>query len=144
MSQLTHLNRSSKKKALKPASRPWRSDINKPRLDKAGRKLWWCKKVVNESPRPSICQETILAVFEKLNLPKSVDNPIPKSKEINPKRRLHYAIKRLNRHHAFQAISFHGNGNGQGIAQRRLRKAHSSGLGKQTACGFAERNGHTF
>src|SRR5260370_29639552 len=100
MYELTHLDRSSKKKANKPPSRLWASDINKPRWDKAGRKLWCGKKVVNESPRPSICQETILAVFEKLNLPKSVDSPIPKSKEINPNRRLHDEIKRLNRHHA--------------------------------------------
>src|SRR5258707_15584790 len=133
MSELTRLDRSSKKKPYKPASRLWRSDPNELRWDKAGQEFWCGKKVVKEFPRTSTCQETILAGFERLHWPQCIDNPIPKSKETNPKRRLHDAVKRLNRHHVFQAISFQGNGdgNGQEIAQRPLRKKLSSGSGKQ-------------
>jgi hypothetical protein len=44
---------------------------------------------------------------------------LPVDHDIDPKRRLHDAIKRLNRHQCHRTVSFHGTGNGQGIAWRR-------------------------
>jgi hypothetical protein len=60
----------------------------------------------------------ILESFEEQGWPESIDDPLPVERDIDPKRRLHDAIKRLNRNQRCRAISFHGNGNGQGIAWR--------------------------
>jgi hypothetical protein len=118
----TRLDQSSKKGRTKPTSKQLVNRPGKPRWDKVGRKLWWGNKVIKEFLRPSVCQELVLDAFEELGWPECIDDPLPISKEINPKRRLHDTIKRLIGHHIFQAISFHGNGNGQGIAWRRLAK----------------------
>jgi hypothetical protein len=87
----------------------------KPRWDRTGRKLWFGTCLVKEFPRPSDCQVLILEAFEEQGWPESIDDPLPHDPDIDPKHRLHDAIKRLNRKQRCSALSFHGNGNGEGI-----------------------------
>jgi len=87
----------------------------KPRWDRTGRKLWLGSCLVKAFPRPSGCQVLILEAFEEQGWPESIDDPLPMERDIDPKRRLHDAIKRLNRKQQCPAMSFHGNGNGEGI-----------------------------
>jgi hypothetical protein len=90
----------------------------KPRWDSTARKLWLGPCLVKEFLRPSVCQVLILEAFEEQDWPESIDDPLPITHDIDPKRRLHDAIKRLNRNQHCPTLSFHGNGNGEGIVCR--------------------------
>jgi hypothetical protein len=92
-----------------------------PHWDRVGRKLWLGACLVKEFPRLSKCQELILEAFEEQGWPEAIDDPLPMEHNIDPKRRLHDAIKRLNRSRSCPALSFHGNGNGQGITCKLRR-----------------------
>jgi hypothetical protein len=94
----------------------------KPRWDRTARKLWLGSCLVKEFPRPSVCQVLILEAFEEQGWPEAVDDPLPHDPDIDPKRRLHDTIKRLNRHQRWPALSFHGNGNGEGVVCRLCSK----------------------
>jgi hypothetical protein len=90
----------------------------KPHWDNTARKLWLGSCLIKEFPRPSVCQVLILEAFEEQDWPESIDDPLPVDHDIDPKRRLHDAIKRLNRNQQCPMLSFHGNGNGEGIVYR--------------------------
>ena len=66
--------------------------------------------LIKEFKVPAKNQELILAAFEEQNWPEGIDDPLPPSGEIEPKRRLHDAIIRLNRSHKKRLIRFGGNG----------------------------------
>ena len=64
---------------------------------------------------PAPNQELILSVFEEENWPARIDDPLPQTGEVDPKRRLHTAINCLNRNQMNSLIRFHGDGRGNGI-----------------------------
>jgi hypothetical protein len=92
----------------------------KPRWIATARQLWFNGQLVKQFRRPAPWQELILAVFEELGWPEFIDDPLPGDKNIDAKRRLHDAIKLLNRHHLVRALSFHGDGSGQGVVWKHL------------------------
>jgi hypothetical protein len=79
----------------------------KPRWDSTARQLWLGSCLIKEFPRPSLCQVLILDAFEELGWPESIDDRLPVDHDIDPKRRLHDAIKRLNRNQRCPVLSFH-------------------------------------
>ncbi len=64
---------------------------------------------------PAMNQETILMAFEEESWPSRIDDPLPPLPEIDPRRRLHDAIKCLNRHQLHKLVHFRGDGTGEGI-----------------------------
>lgn len=65
-------------------------------------------------------QETILSTFQEEGWPERIDDPLVPSPSILSKRRLHDAIKSLNRKQVNPLIHFHGDGTGEGIAWEEL------------------------
>jgi hypothetical protein len=94
----------------------------KPRWDRTARKLYLGRCLVKEFPRLSTCQVLILEAFEEQGWPEAIDDPLPVEHDISPKRRLHDVIKRLNRNQVCPVLSFHGNGNGEGVVCKVLPK----------------------
>lgn len=64
---------------------------------------------------PSPNQEMVLAAFDEEGWPARIDDPLPPSTDLEPKRRLHDTIKSLNRNQKARLIRFMGDGTGQGI-----------------------------
>lgn len=64
---------------------------------------------------PSPNQEAILMAFEEEGWPPRIDDPLPRHPDLDPKRRLHDAIKGLNRNQKASLIRFMGDGTGEGI-----------------------------
>ena len=95
-----------------------------PKWDAQCRSLLVGQRVVKEFRVPSHSQEAILAAFEEEGWPHHIDDPLPPVGDIEPKSRLHDTIKRLNRHHKFRLIRFHGNGNGEGVCWRYVDGAN--------------------
>jgi hypothetical protein len=91
-----------------------------PRWDAASRVLWLGSKLVKRLTVPAPNQELILGVFQEHSWPDCVNNPLPRSDEIDPKRRLHDTISRLNHSHACPLIHFAGNGSGTGVRWTRI------------------------
>ncbi len=79
------------------------------------RQLWWGKHLVKEFRQSAVNQELVLAAFEEEGWPPQLDDPLPPTKNIDPKVRLHDTIKRLNRHHLYRVIRFSSDGKGRGI-----------------------------
>ena len=71
--------------------------------------------IVKEFKLPAINQETVLTAFQEEGWPPSIDDPLPPSPGIDPKRRLHDTIKNLNRNQKQHVVRFMGDGTGQGI-----------------------------
>jgi hypothetical protein len=86
-----------------------------PRWDNDARRLWWQDRLIKEFRRPAVNQELILAVFQEESWPKRIDDPLPQIADIDPKVRIHDAIKKLNSHHLYRILRFRGDGNGRGI-----------------------------
>jgi hypothetical protein len=64
---------------------------------------------------PSPNQEMVLAAFDEEGWPARIDDPLPPSTDLEPKRRLHDTIKSLNRNQKARLVRFMGDGTGQGI-----------------------------
>jgi hypothetical protein len=86
-----------------------------PHWDSKLRHLRWNGCLIKEFQEPAANQETILAAFEEEGWPPHIDDPLPQSPEIDPKRRLQDAIKRLNRSQVHRLIKFRSDANGSGI-----------------------------
>jgi hypothetical protein len=69
------------------------------------------------SPAPN--QQLVLQAFEIESWPIRIDDPLPLMAEQCPKRRLHDAIKCLNRHQVHGLIHFGGDGSGRGVLWER-------------------------
>jgi hypothetical protein len=65
---------------------------------------------------PAPNQELILSAFEEVGWPEQIDDPLPVTADIDPRTRLHDAIRRLNGCQANRLLRFHGNGNGDGVS----------------------------
>ncbi len=73
-------------------------------------------RVVKRFKTPALNQEMILTVFEEEGWPARIDDPLPPQTDLDPRRRLHDAIKCLNRHQVNRLIRFRGDGTGEGVA----------------------------
>jgi hypothetical protein len=91
----------------------------RPSWDKNCRRLWLGGMLVKEFRLSAPNQELILSAFEELGWPPHLDDPLPPRADVDPRKRLHDTITRLNRHHRQRVIQFHGNGSGDGIRWER-------------------------
>lgn len=87
----------------------------KPAWDAQRRELWVDGRLVKRLRRPSTNQQMILDVLEATYWPRQIADPLPLRPAQCPKRRLHDAIKCLNRNHAHAVIRFSGDGSGRGV-----------------------------
>ena len=71
--------------------------------------------VVKRFTRPAGAQEVILSAFQEEGWPSVIDDPLPAQFNQDPKRRLHYTIRNLNRGQRPLCIRFFINGNGERI-----------------------------
>jgi hypothetical protein len=74
--------------------------------------------VLPKSPKavaPAPAQELILAAFQEEGWPPAIDDPLPSQFNQDPKRRLHYTVRNLNRGQKPIRIRFFINGNGETI-----------------------------
>jgi hypothetical protein len=90
----------------------------RPSWDAVKRELRVGESLVKKYKVPAPTQQLILDVFHEEGWPEHIDDPLPSSAAIDPKRRLHNAINSLNRNQRDRLIHFHGNGNGDGIYWR--------------------------
>jgi hypothetical protein len=97
-----------------------------PRWDGVLRELWVETWIVKKFRGPAGNQELILSSFEELDWPTHIDDPLPPVPDLDPKRRLHDAINRLNRHQAQRLLRFRGNGSGTGVRWETAEGAATS------------------
>jgi hypothetical protein len=95
------------------ASLPYVPEV--PRWDREARRLWWKNHLVKEFHRPADNQELVLAALQEQGWPPQIDDPLPKTRDIDPKVRLHDTIKALNRHQRYPILHFGSAGNGRAI-----------------------------
>ncbi len=86
----------------------------RPRWDRVHRQLFWGGRLVKRFRVPAPNQENIISVFEEDGWPDAIDDPLPQAPDIDPKTRLHDAIKNLNKQ-IHRLLSFRGDGSGQRI-----------------------------
>ena len=77
-------------------------------------------RIVKRFPRAARNQEIILSAFEEEGWPPRIDDPLPPSRNVEPKRRLHDTIKWLNRDQEARVLAFLGDGTGEGVRWRSL------------------------
>jgi len=97
----------------RPKATPSRRSI--PHWDAKTRTLWLGATLIKDFKVPAKNQEIVLSAFEEQGWPECIDDPLPPAGGINPKRRLHDTIIRLNRSHKHRLIRFGGNGNGLAV-----------------------------
>jgi hypothetical protein len=87
-----------------------------PQWDSDCRVLRVGEATVKEYKVPAANQELILATFEELRWPPTIDDPLPPREGLDPKRRLHDTINSLNRNQQRCLLKFRGKGDGQGVS----------------------------
>lgn len=121
---VARLDAETKGMVVVPATKPSQADCyfrDVPYWDSDFRELWWQDRLIKEFHRPAINQVTILKAFEEEGWPARIDDPLPQSRGIDPKVRLHDTIKSLNRHHFHSILSFRGDGSGKGVLWRKVK-----------------------
>lgn len=83
-----------------------------PRYDGHERTLWWGRHALKRYAQPSASQERVLLAAQEQGWPAWLDNPLPKRRGGCPKKRLHDAIKNLNRRQRPRLVRFKGDGTG--------------------------------
>ena len=86
-----------------------------PQWDKLHRVLWWGNVPLIRFRRPAPDLEAILTVFQRAGWGELMIEPLPAKNGGNRKRRLHDAIKRLNRAQHPHYVMFRGDGTGLGV-----------------------------
>lgn len=86
-----------------------------PNWDFERRELSIAGNVVKRFRWPAPNQETILSVFAEEGWPARIEDPLPQSNGLDPKRRLGDTIKCLNRNQRVNLIRFRGDGTGEGV-----------------------------
>lgn len=76
--------------------------------------------MVKRYRRPALNQQRILDAFQAAHWPTHLVDPLPLQAAHCPKRRLHDAIKRLNRCQLTTVIRFSGDGSGRGVLWERV------------------------
>jgi hypothetical protein len=103
-----------------------------PVWDKKCRELRLGDVVVKRFRWPASNQERILQAFQEEGWPPKIIDPLPPHPSICPKRRLHDAIKCLNRRQIDGLLRFRGDGTGQGVVvEIRAQQAIKSKPQKQ-------------
>jgi hypothetical protein len=92
--------------------------VLKPKWDRDRRQLRLGGRIIKEFKVPAANQEVILAVFEEEHWPAKIDDPLPRSPEIDPQRRLHDTINSLNRNQRYPLVHFGADGLGRGVRWR--------------------------
>jgi hypothetical protein len=64
---------------------------------------------------PACNQQLVLSGLQELGWPWHFDDPLPPVEDLDPRRRLHDTINRLNRHQVHPLIHFRGDGSGRGL-----------------------------
>jgi hypothetical protein len=90
-------------------------EVLRPRWDADRHRLFFGDWLVKEFKLASLNQERILMAFQEDGWPPRIDDPLPIVPVICPKRRLHDAIKGLNRNQKQPLIRFMGDGTGEGV-----------------------------
>jgi hypothetical protein len=88
----------------------------KPCWNSLRRELCLGVKVVKRFRVPAHIQQLIICAFEEEGWPAHIDDPLPRSRDIDPHARLHDAIQRLNGRQINHLLRFKGNGSGTGIS----------------------------
>src|SRR3979490_2731631 len=70
----------------------------KPHFKQLERELWFGGVLVKKFRQLAAAQEQILIAFEEQHWHKIVDDPLPHVAHVDPKRRLHDAIRNLNKY----------------------------------------------
>ncbi|HEX4148421.1 MAG TPA: hypothetical protein VHY20_05515 [Pirellulales bacterium] len=94
-----------------------------PHWDRDRHELRLGSHVVKQFKLLSPNQEIILTVFDEENWPARIDDPLPPSKRVNSKQRLHDTIKNLNRKQKNRLVRFLGDGTGQGVRWELMPEA---------------------
>ncbi len=94
---------------------PQRNGRSGPHWDRDRHELRFGSVLVKQFKLPSPNQEMILMALEEEGWPPRIDDPLPASKEVHAKQRLHDTIKSLNRKQKTRLLRFMGDGTGQGI-----------------------------
>jgi len=87
----------------------------KPKWDRDRHEFRLGDRLIKVYKLPSPNQEAILMALEEEGWPPRIDDPLPLHPDIDPKRRLHDAIKGLNRNQKSRLVRFMGDGTGEGI-----------------------------
>ncbi len=109
-------NRSRSKKRKKPAARKkWprvrAADGEKPVWDRDLFTLSWRGEVIRVITREAESLEPLLRAFQDANWPSRIDNPLTDENGVDPRERLHNAVKHLNRQQPMR-IRFERDGHG--------------------------------
>ena len=109
----------------------------RPVWDRDRRELRLGDKIVKRFRWPAEVQFAVLERFETLGWPDRISDPLPRDNNVDPKRRLHDAIKCLNQRRECELIGFHGDGTGSGIVVRIYLETN----GQKTEPEFQVKNG---
>jgi len=96
-----------------------------PRWDDVRHEFFLGNQLVKVFKVPSPNQEAILSVFEEEGWPPRIDDPLTPAPHLEPKRRLHDAIKSLNRNQKARLVRFRGDGTGEGVLWEPFEKTGS-------------------
>jgi hypothetical protein len=83
-----------------------------PRYDWDNRVFTWGRQVIKQFRQPAERQEVVLLTAEELGWPLWFDDPLPRVRGRNPKKRLHDTIQDLNRRQQRAIVQFKGDGTG--------------------------------
>ncbi len=107
-----------------PASMPAAPTVSaahdRPYWDSNKGVLYFAERIIKRFSRAARNQEIVLCAFEEEAWRHRIDDPLPPSRNVEPKRRLHDTIKWLNRDHEAQVLAFLGDGTGEGVRWRSL------------------------
>jgi hypothetical protein len=120
-----------------PAPSGMQDTGRRPQWDRESMELRFADVLVKRFRLPSPNQVAILDAFEEEGWPARIDDPLPPQPGIEPKRRLHDAVKNLNRNQQVACLRFHGDGTGQRVRWAVIPGAaedpHHNGAGGQGA-----------
>jgi len=98
----------------------------RPHWDRDRHELRVGTRLVKQYKLPSPNQERILMAMEEESWPVRIDDPLPPSKKLDSKQRLHDTIKNLNRNQKQRLIRFMGDGTGQGVRWELILEQETS------------------
>jgi hypothetical protein len=87
-----------------------------PHWDSVNRQLYFRGELVKAFTSPADYQEPILAAFEALGWPLSIDNPLPGDTQEERHLHLERAVRRLNGHQRKPSLRFHVRAAGKKVA----------------------------
>lgn len=91
------------------------AQFSKPYWDSDLKRLSLGDLVVKEFRSPAPNQQLVLSAFQEDDWPPRIDDPLPPTLNLNPKRRLIETISSLNRGQRNHALRFSGDGSGMGV-----------------------------